>query len=42
MHAPQSALASIERNAALGHLRVQPVSLEFLPAKSAGKKPALV
>jgi hypothetical protein len=42
MHAPQRALALIERNVALEHLRVQPVCFEFLRAKSAGKKPALI
>jgi len=42
MHAPQRAFALIERNVALNHLRVQPVCFEFLSAKSASKKPALI
>jgi hypothetical protein len=42
MHPAQSAFVLVERNVALGHLRVQPVSLEFPPAKGAGQKAALV
>jgi len=42
MHAPQRALAPIEGNIALNHLRVQPVGFEFLQAKRACKKSPLI
>jgi hypothetical protein len=42
MHPAQSAFVLVERTVALGHLRVQPVSLEFPPAKNAGQKAALI
>ncbi len=42
MHAAQTSLAPVERDVALGHVRVQSVGLEFPPAECTRKKSAMV
>jgi len=42
MHAAQTSLASVERDVALDHVRVQPVGFEFPPAEGACKESAMV
>ncbi len=42
MHSAQTALALVERNVALDHLRVQPAGLELPPAEGTCKKSTVV
>lgn len=42
MHAAQRPFAFVERDVALFHMRIDAVRFEFLSAKRAGEKPALI